>query len=489
MLAGAALLAAYLATRILFVARFPYFLDEGTYAVFSYEGSKGLGGLYSSYSIGREPLMFWLGIPWVKLGFNPLDAVRLVSVVSGLLTAVFVGLMARRLGGNTVGWVAAALCVVLPFFLVHDGIGIIEPLVTLVVAAALYLQVEFARRPDLRVGALLGVVLAAGLLTKENTRPALLLLPVSLICFDWAAADRGRRLRVWLAGVGICVLMLGAAVLVLHASSRYGEFEASRKNPLLYTVRSFSDVLSDPFDFSATWAAYHPAFTGYVTIPLLVAAAAGAVLAIRRHRPLGLLLLIWVLFPFAISMFFSTAPFPRHVMYLLPPVVVLMAYGITEGVRAVLRAVPGRAGIAVAALAVALLLAPALRLDARVLAHPDTARYPGLDDLQYVTGTGGGTVWPPMARAIERRARGNRVILIGPQAYTQVLEMLLGPNPRYRFVPGNSPLARQAQFAITDEIPFLDPDAANVMHEEKFVPVARFARPRGGAVATLLERP
>ena len=102
-LAASGLLAAYLATRILFVARFPYFLDEGTYAVFSYEGSKSLGGLYSSYSIGREPLMFWLGIPWVKLGINPLDAVRLVSVVSGLLTAVVVGLMARRLGGNAAG--------------------------------------------------------------------------------------------------------------------------------------------------------------------------------------------------------------------------------------------------------------------------------------------------------------------------------------------------------------------------------------------------
>ncbi len=389
-LAGAALLAAYLATRILFVARFPYFLDEGTYAVFSYEGSKSLGGLYSSYSIGREPLMFWLGIPWVKLGFNPLDAVRLVSVVvRSPHRRWWWDSMARRLGGNAAGWTAAALCVVLPFFLVHDGIGIIEPLVTLVVAAALYLQVEFARRPDLRVAALLGVVLAAGLLTKENTRPAILLLPVSLICFDWAAADRGRRLRTWFAGVGICVLMLGAAVLVLHASSRYGEFEASRESPLLYTVRSLSEVWSDPFDIGDTWSAYHPAFTGYVTIPLLAAAAAGAVLAIRRDPPLGVLLLIWVLFPFAISMLFSTAPFPRHVMYLLPPVVVLMAYGITEGVRAILRALPGPRGVALAALGVTLLLAPALRLDARVLAHPDTARYPGLDDLQYVTGTGG----------------------------------------------------------------------------------------------------
>jgi hypothetical protein len=44
-------------------------------------------------------------------------------------------------------------------------------MVTLVMAAAFYLQVDFARRPDLRVAALLGLVLAAGVLTKENTKP------------------------------------------------------------------------------------------------------------------------------------------------------------------------------------------------------------------------------------------------------------------------------------------------------------------------------
>ncbi len=176
-LACAGIAAAYLITRIVFAARFPYFLDEGTYAVFAYDGSRSLDGLFSSYSIAREPLMFWLAIPWVKVGFNPLDAVRIVSIGAGLLTAGAVGLLARRLDGTAAGLSAAALCVVLPFFVVHDGIGIIEPLVTLVMAAALLVQIELARRPDLRLATLLGLVLAAGVLTKENTRPALALLP------------------------------------------------------------------------------------------------------------------------------------------------------------------------------------------------------------------------------------------------------------------------------------------------------------------------
>ena len=60
-----------------------------------------------------------------------------------------IGLLARRLGGDLTGLVAAGLAVVVPFFLVHDGIGIMEPLVTLVMASALLAQVELARRPSL----------------------------------------------------------------------------------------------------------------------------------------------------------------------------------------------------------------------------------------------------------------------------------------------------------------------------------------------------
>ena len=488
--AAAAIALAYVVTRWLFIDRFPYFLDEGTYAVFANKAAHSTSDLFYSFTIGREPLMFWLGIPTIKLGVNPLISVRLVSAIAGLLTLVFVGLLARRLGGAWAGLAAAALCVVLPFFLVHDGIGIIEPMVTLVMAAALYLQVEFARRPDLRVAALLGLVLAAGVLTKENTKPALVLLPLSLLCFDWSGPDRDARLKRWLAGVGVVVLMVVAATLSLRASSLYHLYEESRNDPLLYTVRPIKDVLTDPFaELGKTWAAYRPTFGGYVTLPLIGAALAGAVLGLRRQPRLTAVLLAWILLPLAVSMLFSTLPYPRHVMYVLPPAIALMAYAIVEAIRWARTVMAPRTAALVSAAAVAALLAPALVLDARVLAHPDSARYPGTDDVQYVTGTGGGSVWPAVAETIRERAVGPRVPILTTRSYSQVLEMLLGPDPRYVFVPGRSRLAAQAQFSLDDpEIPFFDPDAVKVVREGNFVPIARYARPRGGAVLVLSQR-
>lgn len=109
--------------------------------------------------------------------------------------------------------------------------------------------------------------------------------------------------------------------------------------------------------------------------------------------------------------------------------------------------------------------------------------------MQYVTGTGAGTPWPPIADAIRTRAEGDRVIMLAPTAYTQVVQLLLSPRSRYEVVGGRSPLAAQAQFAILDEIPFFDATAAEVVRERRFVVIGRYRRPRGGAQATLLERP
>ena len=285
----------------------------------------------------------------------------------------------------------------LPFFLVHDGIGIIEPLVTLVVAAALYLQVEFARRPDLRVAALLGVVLAAGLLTKENTNPAILLLPVSLICFDWARRRPGPAPADLVRRGGHLRLMLGAAVLVLHASSRYGEYEASRENPLLYTVRSAGEVFR-PLRHRGTLVGLPPGVHG-----LHDHSAPGRRGRGRAASPSGATrasdCCSWPLGAVPVrdldALLHRAVSPPRHV----PASAGDGAHGLRDR-RGRARGPPGASGPRGdrrGGLAVALLLAPALRLDARVLAHPDTARYPGMDDLQYVTGTGGGSVWPAMA--------------------------------------------------------------------------------------------
>jgi 4-amino-4-deoxy-L-arabinose transferase-like glycosyltransferase len=488
LVAAAAIVAFYLATRISFVDRFPYFFDEGTYGDFTYRGSVSWHDIWYSMTIGREPLQIWFGILGVKLGFDPLISMRLVALVSGLLTLPVLFLLGRRLAGDWVGLVAAGLYAVLPFFVVHNGVGIMESLVVLIMATMLLLQIDFARRPRLPLAFGLGAVAAAGILTKENTKPGLALIPLSLLCFDWDPAGRRERLVRWLQGLGIVAVMAFLADRLLTLSPYYEDFQRLRES-LFYTTRKPADVIADPF---ASWGeaidAYLPAFLEYVTVPMLAAFAVGACIGLRRHPRLTLVLLAWIGVPLVISMSFTTLPYPRHVMYLLPPALPLMAYALVEGARWIAARVPGRAAVAVTAVAALLVFAQALRLDARVLAHPDTGPYPGLDQEQYVEQ--GGTVWPEATEAIRERVGDRRVVILGLTSIPDTLRLMLGPSDeRYVFVYGDSPLAQQAELAIVDRSnPFVDADAQALVDRGEFAPVERFRRPAGTQDVVLYER-
>jgi 4-amino-4-deoxy-L-arabinose transferase-like glycosyltransferase len=479
----------YLATRIYFAARFPYFVDEGTYGVFVERGADTWKELYTSLTIGREPLEIWIAIPFTKwAGLNPMDALRAASIVSGLATVPVMWLLGREIAGNAVGVVAAALYVLLPFFLVHNGIGIMESLVTLVVAAALLLQIKLARRPDLRLGLLLGIVFAAAILTKENTKPALALVPLSLLLFDWSPEGRRERLKTWVGAVAIAFAFAIAANVSMHLSKYWPDLVRARDSPF-YTVRSFSSLVDMPFwSFPRAWHAYRPALLEYVTVPVFAASIAGAVLLLRRNRNLAALLLIWVLLPLAISFALTVLPFPRHVMYLTPPLLVFAGIAVVALWRwAAGRFGPPRAAAALTAAGV-LALAQAVLLDARVLNDPVAAHYPGLDEWQYVTGTGGGEPWPKLERDMLRRAGDGQVIVITPTTDGNVIHLMLYDNPRFVFVKGTDPRAQTADFAITDENPLPDFQALAILRNGHYKRIGRYQRPYGGKVVKLYER-
>jgi hypothetical protein len=167
---------------------------------------------------------------------------------------------------------------------------------------------------------------------------------------------------------------------------------------------------------------------------------------------------------------------------------VLAAYAAVEGARLARERLSRRAAIAVVAAVTAVALAQAVALDVRILAHPDTGPYPGLDQDQYVRL--GGEPWEPATDLVAERARGERVVILSLTTTPDTMEMLLGPDDRYVFVTGASPLAARAQFAVFDRSnPFGDVQAQRVLKEGGFRRVATWARPDGGPSLTIYEPP
>ena len=151
-------------------------------------------------------------------------------------------------------------------------------------------------------------------------------------------------------------------------------------------------------------------------------------MVLGRSRPrLTIVLLAWVVLPFVVALTFGTLSFPRHVMYVMPPLLVLMGLALVEGFKRVQRETRTRIARPLYAVGVLLLLTPALIADARFIDDPVAAEYPGPDDEQYVRDTQAGKPWPDVADSIERRATGSRVIVVTDRAYPDVIRWLLDP--------------------------------------------------------------
>lgn len=141
-----------------------------------------------------------------EIGGNGLLSHRLVGVPFGVATVGLLGLIGRRLGGETAGLVVAAIAACHPLLIGADGSLMSETLYGMFVAGALLLALRLLERPALGNAAALGVAIGLGALTRGEAL-ALLLLLVAPVA--WLATE-GARGRLKLAAVAV-----GAAVLVM----------------------------------------------------------------------------------------------------------------------------------------------------------------------------------------------------------------------------------------------------------------------------------
>jgi hypothetical protein len=486
-LTAVGILGIYTLMRLLLLWRMPHFVDEGTFARWTFDAYTDPGARFESLTDGYGPLMPWVAAGFMKLGAGPLTAIRWVSFCAGLVTMTMVGLLARRVGGSALALGAAAIYVVLPFFVVHDAIGIMDPLVAALLASALVLQLSLAERPRLDVALVLGLVMAAAVLVKDPGKLAVALLPLSLLVFDWSGAARLRRLAAWSGYVAIALVLTGIGELIPHLSPLYTHIQAVRNQPWIYNSRTVGDGLGDPIRWiNANWPIYQPALIGYVTIPLLAAFVVGSVALMRSQPRLAVIVLGWVAVPLAAALLLPVRPYPRHLLYAMPATVVLIAYGARVVLRRVrqLAGSPRRAALIVVAISM-LALAPALALDFRVLARPSSAHYPGIDDVQYVTGFQAGTGWPAVAATIRRQSGGHPTIVAYMAVYSDTLRFLIN-DPHVLLVSVDSPAAAYASYIVQSPSGFPDPAGDRMLPSFRLILTAR--RPRNGVVIHLYER-
>ena len=473
--------AVYVVTRLLLLWRFPPFWDEAQYAGWTHEGFVDSHARFIALANGKQPMLPWLGMSLMTLGIGPLTAVRLVSALSGLITLVMMGLIGHRLGGLRVALVAAAGGAVAPYLFVHNSMGLMEPLVAATATTALYLQLRLAEEPRLDVALLLGIVLAVGLLTKETGKFALGLLPLSLLCFGWNDPRWPGRLARWASYAALAAVLAAVGYSILRLSDLYGEMERAGRAIGLH--RDYGEALRHPARWAEqNWPVFRAGLGGYLTAPVVVLAAIGAGLGLRRRSPVAAVLVGWVLAVLVGATLLALLAFPRYILVSVPPIVILAAYGLVRTAEAVAERA-GRHGRPVVAGVVAVAVVPMLLFDARVLANPNTTRYPGLDDRQFATSGTSGHAWVEVAKELERRLGDRPAVVQLADLSSPALSLLLLDRPNIELVTGTDPRARAAPLAIEN-----GPQLRRANGLLQLRVLFEVHRPRGGKPLTLLER-
>jgi 4-amino-4-deoxy-L-arabinose transferase-like glycosyltransferase len=453
-LAVGLLAAAYLATRVALTWRFPLYVDETTFASFARDVHGDIGQFFAAEIDKKGLLPSWLGAGLIGAGIDPVTSMRLLAAAGAALAAVCGGLIVRRLYGLREGLLTAALIALGPYFLVNASVGIYDAMVTGLVAAAVLVSIRLAQKARISTALLLGVIIGAGGLTKPTSSVAVVVLPFTLLLFDYASPLRRRRLLIW-AGHAALALALGYAITsIARLTPLYDRPMLPKQNH-----RSLGQILDaiGPSIRSNGPLMWNAMF-GYLTTPGIALAAIGVISGLRRHRAATAILGVWTGSVIASALLLALWPYPRYFAAAMVPLSAFVALGAV----AVWNGLVGRspryrsARIALAAVLLLVAVSPAVRYEGQVLADPVHTAYPGADLEGYVWATSAQTWVDPFAREIERRGGPYPVHIDVVLGYTWGLDLRLngaavGSERRFDVFSGGTPARTgSARYLVTD---------------------------------------
>jgi hypothetical protein len=370
--AGAALLTAYLLTRLTNLGALPMVSDEGTYITWGVRALHGTGiqDWLASLEDGKQPLLAWLMPPFLAALPDRLIAGRLVSVATGLFNLWLIADLTRALFGPRAAWIAGTLYVAAPIALIHDRMALYDSLVTATALLTLSSALRWSERPSARSTFRLGVAMAAAVLTKLSALFFVALVPVVI------ALRAPRSLRRWWL-LAQAYALAAAAYSVLYLSPIVDNL--SEGNFQRYSLTA-GEVLALPLGLWGKNAEFvWITALRYLGLPLTGAALLGMVWLCWRRGSAGWTVAMWALAPLLAFVLTAKIIYSRYVVFCLVCALPGAAALISDVSAAFRR--PARPVVAASATVVAAL--PGIAFAAALLRDPVSA--PWLDDARWIT--------------------------------------------------------------------------------------------------------
>ncbi len=365
----------YLVTRLVNLTLLPIFTDEAIYIRWSQIGAKDANWRFISLVDGKQPMFIWITMVLVRLlpTVDPLFVGRLTSALAGAGSLVGIAILSLILfGKKSIAFWALVLYLLSPFSLLYDRMALYDSLVATFSLWNLILAVVLVKTLRIDIALLLGMLLGAGMLNKTSGFLSLYLLPLTLLLFDWGKKERWVRLVRWIALIAIAALVSQALYSVLRLSPLL--HMVSQKDALF--VYSFYEWIYHPLRFiEGNLRGMFDWLWQYLSIPVVVVAS--WLIIRRRVSKEVLLLFLWSAVPFVALAAFGRVLYPRFILFMTIPVLVLAACGWSEIMDLLKRKT-------FAFILLTLLLLPNIYTSTRLIIDPQTASIPKADLDQYV---------------------------------------------------------------------------------------------------------
>ena len=284
-------------------------------------GYRPVAEIYAS----QGPLSLYLVYPLYQLFDGGIVAARLAVVVYSLVGILGLYWLGRRLSGPIAGATAVALLAVSPIYLERSRLALVEvpSLAPAVVSLAMLAQYQTTGTRGWLLGS--AVLLAVAALAKPM---ALTAVAAALVLIVWGQgstrAARWRpgaaRLRDVLLYGAVGVAVCGLVVALVGPAQVWDQIVGYR----------LAARAARGWDLVANLAILREELARE-GLGLLLAVAIGAAILLRRRPLEALAVLVWLSAALALLLVYSPL-FPKHVVYLLPPLALLGGIGLGEAI-------------------------------------------------------------------------------------------------------------------------------------------------------------
>lgn len=313
------LLLIYFLSRLLIVLHFPLFFDEAIYIHWGQFVKADFFWKWVSLIDGKQPLFIWITSFFQYLIKDPILAGRIVSLISGAFSLIGIYLISLHLSNKRTAVLSAVIYLLIPFYLIYDSLALFDSLLMALSVFAVLFSIRLAKSMNVIDAIFLGVIMGLGLLTKSSAQ-FFFLYPI-LAAFLFKKREPKEILKYF--SFVILSFAIAKAMEAIMLFSPYYAVVAQKNSEF---SSSFSEVLKAPLKALTNLRTIIDWLISYLSLPLLITSILSGVFIKKRVYFAFLLMAVIPLFTTALI---GKQLYPRHLLFMTWPFIILAAYLIT----------------------------------------------------------------------------------------------------------------------------------------------------------------